>query len=67
MSGLLQVPALIAIGFFAVLAPVIRLEAMAWFLRRRGVSVEDLRKWALAEAKKRSSPLSEIIKSLRSR
>ena len=67
VPGFLDVLALIAFGFFAVLAPVIRLEAMAWFLHRRGVSSEDLRKWALAEAKKRSSPLGEVIRLWKSR
>lgn len=67
VPGFLHVLALIAFGLLAILAPVIRLEAMAWFLRRRGVSNKDLRKWALAEAKQRPSALGEIIRLWRSR
>lgn len=47
-------------------APVFKLEAKAWFLRRRGVTKKQLADWALAEAKKdRQNPLVEIINALR--
>lgn len=49
-----------------VLAPVFKLEAKAWFLRRRGVPKSQVRVWALAEAKKdRPNPLVEIINAIR--
>lgn len=49
-----------------ILAPILRLDAKAWFLCRRGVSKKEVAEWAIAEAKRdRPDPLVEIINALR--
>lgn len=66
LSVVLAVLCVILMAAVAVLAPVFKLEAKAWFLRRRGVPKSQVRAWALAEAKKdRPSPLVEIINAIR--
>jgi hypothetical protein len=56
----------ILIAAVVVLAPVLKLEAKAWFLRRRGVGRRQLAAWALEEATKdRTNPLVEIINAIR--
>lgn len=53
---------------FAVFAPILRLDAKAWFLRRRGVSKKQVAEWALAEVKRdHPNPLVEVINALRKR
>lgn len=58
---------LLVVGAMTV-APILKLEAKAWFLRRRGVGRKELAAWALSEAKRdRPNPLVEIIHALRRR
>lgn len=65
VPGLIQLLAVLPLGFLAMLAPVIRLYAMAWFLRRQKVKESKIRKWALREAKKRRADrLVKIVAAL---
>lgn len=63
---LLGLAGLTVMVLFVVFVPVLRLDAKAWFLRKRGVPEEQVAKWALAEVKRdRPTPLVEIINALR--
>jgi hypothetical protein len=63
---LLAAGLLVALSLLAILAPVLRLEMIAWFLRRRGVGKEQIRKWALTEVRKnRWDLIVDIIKACR--
>jgi hypothetical protein len=58
--------AVLVVGLAGVIAPVLKLEAKAWFLRRQGVPTAQIRAWALDEAKReRPSPVVEIINAIR--
>jgi hypothetical protein len=49
---ILAVVGLVLVVAVVILAPVFKLEAKAWFLRRRGVGKKDLVAWAMSEAKR---------------
>lgn len=51
-----------------VLAPVLKIDAKAWVLRKRGVTKKKVAAWTLAEVKKeRPNPLVEIINTIRNK
>lgn len=67
-DALLGFVSLVVMVLFVIFAPILRLDAKAWFLRRRGVSKKRVAEWALAEAEKdRPNPLVEVITALRRR
>ncbi|MGH3548789.1 MAG: hypothetical protein ACRDQU_11895 [Pseudonocardiaceae bacterium] len=68
LGVLLSIAGLVVMVLFAVFAPILRLDAKAWFLRRRGVSKKQVAEWALAEVKRdHPNPLVEVINALRKR
>lgn len=68
-SPLSIVLAVAAVGLLVamiIMAPVFKLDAKAWFMRRRGVPQDKIAAWALSEAEKdRRNPLVEIIEAFR--
>jgi len=63
---LLAASLLVILGLLVNLSPILRLEMIAWFLRRRGVGNEQIKKWALTEVRKnRWDQVVEIITAWR--